>query len=214
MNIIRIAISCEGLTEKNFVNKVLTPYFSEKYYCNQNSCSKILIKPSSLDGSVSIDSAFKQIEKLVNSHHVITTLYDFYGFQKRKDFSPENLEQILLDKLNSYKDKFIPYIQKYEFEALLFSDLEILASSLGKVEKTNELKKLIKEFSSPENINGNRDTCPSRRIQKIFPLYDKVFYGETISKNIGLTKIRQECPRFNSWIEKIEKKIEEKISNP
>ncbi len=47
-------------------------------------------------------------------------------------------------------------------------------------------------------------TAPSRRLQRAFPRYDKRIHGPLIANRIGLDRMRAECPRFGSWLQKIE----------
>ena len=98
--------------------------------------------------------------------------------------------------------QLIPYVQMHEFEALLFSDTSILAASNMKVYK--QLDDALQSFSCPEEINDNEQTHPSKRIMKLFIGYQKVLDGINIAREIGLAKIRQECPHFNEWITKLE----------
>ncbi len=53
-----------------------------------------------------------------------------------------------------------------------------------------------------ESIIVQKDFCT---IKPIIPKnYDKVDDGLFILKEIGLDKIRQECPHFNSWLTQLE----------
>ena len=46
-------------------------------------------------------------------------------------------------------------------------------------------------------------TSPSHRLERIVRGYDKVVYGNYLAESIGLSKIRERCPRFNQWIESL-----------
>ena len=99
--------------------------------------------------------------------------------------------------------RFIPHIQFYEFEGLLFSAPETLASESGHIELQQDLQHIRDQFASPEHINNSPDTAPSKRIQALISEYDKVVYGSLIALGIGLDRIRNECPLFNQWVEKL-----------
>ena len=58
--------------------------------------------------------------------------------------------------------------------------------------------------NSPEEINDNPETAPSKRIIKLCSNYDKVDDGVLILKEIGLSGIRNACPHFNEWVLKLE----------
>ncbi|HLO85357.1 MAG TPA: DUF4276 family protein [Nostocaceae cyanobacterium] len=59
-------------------------------------------------------------------------------------------------------------------------------------------------FSSPEHINEDPNTAPSKRILKCCPGYDKPLHGSLIAIDIGLDVIRQQCQHFDKWLNKLE----------
>ena len=67
-----------------------------------------------------------------------------------------------------------------------------------------ELGEVRSSFPSPEDINDNPDTAPSKRIKMLLPEYQKVVAGPLIAKETGLDTIRAECPRFADWLAKLE----------
>ena len=99
--------------------------------------------------------------------------------------------------------KFIPYIQLHEYEALLFSDIQKL--ELEYPDKQREIAQLIDDVTGlkPEEINSKPETAPSKRILSRIPSYDKVTSGLNITKEIGVDKLMQKCPHFDSWIRAI-----------
>ena len=98
---------------------------------------------------------------------------------------------------------FIPYIQLHEFEALLFSDIQKL--ELEYPTKHKEIMRLATDVEGlkPEEINTKPETAPSRRILSYIPSYDKVTSGVNITLQIGIDRLRLECPHFDSWIRAI-----------
>jgi hypothetical protein len=214
MSIIKILV--EGPTEILFINEVMKPHFHQrgKY-----------IKPFlfQVEGGVPKYSiSQKQILNTIKSDRscFCTTMVDFYGMPKdwpgRKD---SDSCETYLDKASTVENKllkdiaiqmgdswnpaqFIPYVQMHEFEALLFSETSILAASNLKVSK--QLENILQSFSSPEEINDNYDTCPSRRIKQHIESYVKTVDGIIAANKIGLLTMRQKCPHFNEWITKLE----------
>jgi uncharacterized membrane protein YheB (UPF0754 family) len=194
---LRFCISVEGATEREFVNQLIMPYFSER---------DILITPVSMNGNISLDRIRHELPPLLGSFDYVTTFYDLYGFKRRQGKSAEQLEQNLLELVNPERQRrLIPYIQQYEFETLVFSEPEVIADELQEADKQEQLKAILQEAGEPEQINDGMDTCPSRRLKTLFPHYDKKFHGPNICKRIGLNKIRKACPRFNSWLIKLER---------
>ena len=207
---IRVAISVEGQTEREFVKKTLLPHL-EQY----NLFITPIIVTTSKDrcgtkhkgGCINIDRIKNEIKKLLPSFDYVTTFYDFYGFSKRPANNVDELEEILFNLFNNRK--FIPYIQKYEFETLLFSKPEYFNELFGDDTITKEMQKIIEQFQDDiESINDSPQTAPSKRIEELFEnigeYYNKVFYGEAIASEIGLETIRKRAKRFDRWLEKLE----------
>lgn len=204
----RLAISVEGQTEEAFFKKNIVPYFLQ-----YDIYTDIIIVTTSKDrcgrknrgGCINIDRVKNEVQKLLNSYDYVTTFYDFYGFSNRPADNIDELETVLYNFFNN--QKFIPYIQKYEFETLLFSNPQYFTNYFGNDRVEKEMIKAINHYQDIELINNSIQTAPSKRIVKLFELederYNKVLYGEGIATDIGLSKIRQEAKRFNSWIDKV-----------
>jgi len=207
---IRVAISVEGQTEEEFCKNLLTPFFRDYNI----EMTPIIIITTSKDrcgrkhkgGCININRIQNEISRLLPSFDYVTTFYDFYGFSDRPIDDVDELEEIIFGLFND--SRFIPYIQKYEFETLLFSKPEYYKEYFGDDKVTQEIKKIIAEFQDDiEKINDSPNTAPSKRLEKLFEQvgerYDKVFYGVGIAQDLGIDVIRQKAKRFNKWIEKI-----------
>ena len=205
---IRIAISVEGQTENEFCKKVLAPFFR-----TQSIEITPIIVTTSKDkcgrkhkgGCINLNRIKSEVEKLLPSYDYVTTLYDFYGFNDRPSEDVDELEMIVSEMFNDRK--FIPYIQKYEFETLLFSKPEYFTEYFGNDKVSREMQKIVDTYEHIELINDSPETAPHKRMENLFQLsgdsYDKVFHGEGIAHDIGLGVIREKAIRFNIWIEKI-----------
>lgn len=78
-------------------------------------------------------------------------------------------------------------------------------TSLGVVvEGQTEEEFVLNVLADPEDINDNSETAPSKRIKKEIPRYRKRRFGYIVAKTIGISKIREECPRFNEWLKQLE----------
>jgi hypothetical protein len=140
----------------------------------------------------------------------VTTMFDYYGLPRSfpgraeaKGNTPyEKLqfcEKALEEKINN--KRFIAYLNLHEFEALLFSGLEAIDLEFPAYRKASELKDIRSKFASPEEINDSEQTAPSKRILKLFPNYQKDLNGINIASRIGLTKIRETCKHFDTWLQ-------------
>ena len=200
---IRLAISVEGETEEEFVKEVLAVHLR---------CVGVAAYPISLNGNVSIPRLSQRISQLYHTFDSVTSLVDFYGFKRKGSLTPRELEQNLLSeiqaKINRDWDarRVIPYVQVHEFEALLFSDTTAFPDVITTLspELLAELTAIRQQFQTPEHINDNPNTSPSHQITAIIPGYNKVVAGPLIAQEIGLPKIRQQCPRFNAWLTSLE----------
>ena len=199
---IRLAISVEGPTEEEFVKNVLADHLRSK---------GVEPQPILLNGNVTVERLASDIARLIWSFNRVTSLVDFYGFRDKNTATPEQLEQRILErvarKINRSWDqsRVIPYIQKHEFEGLLFSNVDAFANAIDATEESvEELRSIREKFPTPEDINDNSETAPSKRIVKVISQYEKVVYGSLIAMEIGLDAIRAECPRFSDWLTRLE----------
>ncbi|MCH9852511.1 MAG: DUF4276 family protein [Alphaproteobacteria bacterium] len=181
----RLAIIVEGYTEYYFVENILKKHLPKLNITAINLCG----------GGISFKSVLGDAKILLHNYDYVTTLVDYYQFRKPEhmqtiDDIENGLEQAISNK------KFIPYLQKHEFEALVFSDIARIQDNLG---ENSQLQKIRQQ---PEEINHNEP--PSKLLMRIFPDYNKTSDGITILKATSWNTIRQECPRFNEWITKLE----------
>ncbi|KQN63583.1 hypothetical protein ASF13_18550 [Erwinia sp. Leaf53] len=158
------------------------------------------------------------VERLVNfmRHQYyeadrLTTFVDFYGFQDANGRSASVLENEILQGLvqqGLQAHRIMPYLQMYEFEALLFSDVDKFEYVLDgwNVRVKEQLLTISQQFLTPEAINNHPSTAPSKRILNVFPAgtYSKTIHGPIIAEEIGIDTLRQRCPGFNGWIERLE----------
>jgi hypothetical protein len=154
-------------------------------------------------------------------------MFDFYGMPTdwpgRRDASArpvrergEFVEAALLYDVSQHaggdfnRMLFIPYVQMHEFEALLFSNVDILCTTLsplcrrGKDDLATALDRVLAEAGEPEAINDRPHYAPSKRILTEVPGYRKVLYGPLVAARVGVEAIRRLCLHFNSWLERLE----------
>ena len=148
---------------------------------------------------------------LYHSHDSVTSLVDYYGFQRKGDRSVEALEAHLREKTGERvgagwdENRVFPYVQMHEFEGLLFSDVEVFATQIDfPPDCMAALRAVREQFTTPEDINDNYETAPSRRIASVIPRYGKRLHGPILAEEIGLDRIRAACPRFDAWVRRLE----------
>lgn len=217
----RVHVICEGQTEETFVNEVLAPYLNRmKVY----PAASLVGKPGKKGGGVTTERMVGDIKLrlLSDKKACCTTFFDFYGLdsafagkasailngsyvEKAKKVEEALAEKVKEAVGEDAARRFLPYVQMYEFEGLLFSDVEKLASGLGVTELRDSLAAIRDGFSTPEEINDSPETAPSKRILALMDRYEKPLYGSLAALEIGLDKIRNECGRFDGWVSRLEK---------
>lgn len=196
----RVCIICEGPTEQAFVKNCLYPLLVTK---------AVYVYTDNMAGNISVERIAHFARNNFSAYDFITTLVDFYGFKQNHYPNREGLEKAIMQAVNTLihnidpSTKFIPYVQMYEFEGLLFTDVqqfEWVQDAWNEI-CLQQLQAIRADFDNPEQINNSRETAPSKRLEKIFAhYYNKVEHGSLIAESIGLERIRVECPNFNKWL--------------
>lgn len=200
---IRLAVAVEGETEEEFIKSVLAAPLSDHGVHAYAIC---------LRGNVSVERLVSEMVLLQWDFDAVTSLVDFYGFRgKLPGETAEQLEARVDNELQSQlgadldASRVFAYVQRHEFEGLLFSEVGAFGALLDPhPDALKDLQRVRESFSTPEDINDAYKTAPSRRIQAAIPLYRKRTFGPLVAEEIGLTKIREECPRFGSWMDRLE----------
>jgi len=216
----RVTIIVEGPTEESFIDNILAPdLWSHNIYLTPI----ILGVPGHKGGNVNYARVKKDMLLRLKQDRssYCSTFLDLYGIGRDFPGLPasdnqtghqkaQQIEQAIAEDIaKTIPDlrpelRLIPYIQPHEFEALLFSDTDALAKSLGRAPLANNLRNIRNSFPTPEDINDNSLTAPSKRIVALHPLYKKVLDGTTAAKAIGLGTMRRECQHFRTWLTHLE----------
>ena len=198
--LIRLAIVAEGQTEAKFVRGVLANHLMPR---NVHSTTVVM------GGNVSVQRLASFMARLYGSHNAVTSLVDLYGFKQRGSANADELETEVREQVHKNirrgwdERKVLPYLQRHEFEALLFTDVAAFLSIDVDDEAMGRLQAVRSQFATPEDINDDRDTAPSKRISQTVP-YDKAADGPVVAAEIGLEKMRSACPRFGAWLGRLE----------
>ena len=198
----RLAIVVEGSTETEFVDNMLVPYLSER---------GVYPFPYSLDGNVSVARLAHRMAGFLHSADCVTSLVDFYGFRHRNNATPDQLENMIDQAVKQRttrswdRRRVFSYVQQYEFEGLLFSNVNAFAVLPFASDRTvPALQEVRSQFPTPEAINGNPNTAPSKRIERVMHRYNKRRDGYLVAEEIGLDTIRAQCPRFSQWVARLQ----------
>jgi len=211
---VNVIVLAEGLTEHIFIKDLLAPEFGKKM---------VFLYPATIGGDVRFERVQHDIGAFLKQRPdaYVTTFIDYYGVKEwpgvddvPQSATPAQIAQIVYEATrkqinalfspNLRTDKrFIPYMTIHEFEALLFSDSVTLADELN--QNQENIDAILTECVEPEAINKGPQTAPSKRLDRLsggkFP---KTTLGIGIARAIGIPKMREKCPLFNSWLEQLE----------
>jgi len=213
-----IAVLVEGQTEEKFINDVLCPHFeSYKIFLSPTILNTKITKvgPNFKGGINSFGQVKRDLRPLLHntSASMITTMFDLYdlpsdfpGYSESSGLRGVEKAQLIEAELKKRfgDSRFEPYLSVHEFEALLFADVSRTSEALGASHLQSKFQKIRNQFSTPEDINDNPKTCPSRRITNLFEGYEKPLYGTLCTKKTGITILRSACPHFDEWITMME----------
>ena len=208
----RLYIVVEGQTKEEFVTKVLAPHLLKQGILCVTPVA-IHLRRGGRGGMVSYEPLKNDILRLLREGDapIVSTLIDFFrcpdtpGKEVWNKATNHQREVELREQeigLDIGSGRFIPYIQLHEFEALLFSS-DVAFEKLFSSKEADELSKIVKDYSNPEEINSSPEGAPSKRIMAIVPTYNKVLHGELIADAIGIEIILERCPRFRAWVERL-----------
>lgn len=195
----------EGKSEVIFVERYLIPYL----YQQKEALQAVPMRAQTIrtnrkqhkkGGAPNYPKVKNELKILLKDpQRIVTTLLDFYALPT--DFpnhttDKANVQQIEDGMLQDFPtNNFMPFIQVYELEALMFADLNW--TNLYEEEEQTALQAISEQFSNPETINHNQP--PSKRLDELIA-YKKVADTDLIFSEINLDNVRKKCPRFNQWI--------------
>ncbi len=195
---IRLGISVEGSTEREFVHHVLNPHLL---------AFNVFARAVDLGGNVSIDRIRSRLPAMFGNFEQVSTLYDFYGFKRRGNHDLASLTTAITETVpEQSRRRLTPYVQLHEFEALLFAVPKITVEQLGgSTGHLHEMQQAVAAAGNPEAVNDSPQTSPSHRLHHLFgTTFQKKIHGPKIIAAAGLPAIREQCPRFDAWITRLE----------
>ena len=213
----------EGQTEESFIRRLVAPTLAElAVYVTPR-----LLRTSrrARGGALTTDRVLHHLPRILKERDdvYVSTFFDLYGLapdfpgvKATKGLSDPvaraaTIEAAFCDEVvqaaGCRPERFLPHIQPYEFESLLFSDVSQFATTRPQwSEYVQDLKVARESAASPEYINDGATTHPSARLRRLLssPQYDKRIDGSAVAGQIGLDGIRGECRHFANWLERIE----------
>ncbi len=215
-----VYVIVEGPTEESFVKGPLAEVlWSSGVYVTPI----ILGVPGHKGGRTNYARVGKDIVRQLRQDQgsYCTTMIDYYGLGRGFPGTPvpshlqnvqkvEHIERAVMDDVCRQIPDFrpdvrlIPYLSLHEYEGLLFSDPDVFALSLRQPHLASSFHGIRNEFPTPEDINNNPETAPSKRVVRIYSAYKKVIEGTIAARAVGIQKMREECAHFRDWVRRLE----------
>ena len=221
----RLLVHVEGQTEESFINEVLRSHLAAKGYYSVEARIVGNARLRERRGGI---RPWPSVKKDIVNHLrkdqdcIATTMVDYYGLPqtwpgraRSKSFkSVEKKAQcvqeavrddVIAEMGNRFdSDRFVPFIVMHEFEGLLFSDCAAFSRGIVRPDLEVKFRAIRDAFATPEEINDSPGTAPSKRVKDLVPGYEKPLLGVLAVLEIGLSRIRDECPHFSGWLKQLE----------
>ena len=223
----RVLVVVEGQTERAcFQQSDVAGQFVRRGFALN---PRVIGKPGHKGGIRSFQAVLPEIVNLLKQERDVrvSTFFDFYalpltkwpGYPKSAELPPEVAVQLIEAEMSIVlakeapdlrPERFVPYIQLFEFEALLFADPAAMAQTFGAPKLEAVFAGIVEECGGCEQINNGSETAPSKRIAKAFPAYKKrsvsahapLIMGQMARSNWG--RLLCACPRFSAWLDRLE----------
>lgn len=215
----RLVFIVEGDCEQRFINEHLIKYLSYKFPGISMHAQKITTnrKKHVKGGNVGYPLFKNELQRVAAQGGVmITTFLDFFrlpnnypGYTQDANLIDCIEDAVRIDCIDVVSPNyFLPYIQKHEFETLLFANYSGFSGVVDK-EQAQKIIDIVRDrkYPTPEDINGGEETAPSKRLLSIFN-YNKVWDSALVLKDVDINVLRSRCPRFDLWVYKLESALE------
>ena len=217
---IRINVVVEGRTEESFVGRILAPIL----WSRQIFLTPIILgRRGQKGGRTNYDRVKTHVVTLLKQDPsaYCSTMIDFYGLGKGFPGMPlppnlANIDKVVRIERAVSEDivarnadlrpdvRFLPYLQLHEYEALLFSDPQALATAIRQNRLAQQFQAIRRKYPTPEDINDDPNTAASKQVLGAYPAYRKVVDGMLAAQAVGIDKMREECAHFDGWIRQLE----------
>jgi len=221
MNLI---VYVEGVSEEFFVNRQLRPHLQLHGWSTVKPIGVATSpNPEGQRGGLTNWPAVEQdLRNLFTQNSGpdwrFTTLWDFYGtpdsfpgFAAARAAAPGSDRAAMVEAALSahfQEPRFSPYVQMYEFEALVLAAIDGLKELYSsQAAALDALKVQCEAMGNFEAINDGPTTHPARRIDAVLPGFwnTKEDDGPIALRTVRLDSPRHWCPRFNQWLTRLER---------
>ncbi|GGA46040.1 hypothetical protein GCM10010981_38970 [Dyella nitratireducens] len=216
-----VIVFAEGQSEEQFIKQVVAPSLHHQQIYLKAQTLKT--SQQGTGGAVTFGRLMFYARNALRQYPnaILTTFLDLYGLdtdfpefheaKKQAEVAGRvakleaALHREVVTQVGCRAERFIPHIQPYEFEGLLFSDVTALSTIEPRWKRyLNQLRVIRDAFPTPEHINDSFETKPSRRLEALLePQYRKTRHGPLVAGRVTLATMESECLHFRGWIEKL-----------
>jgi hypothetical protein len=215
----RALVLAEGPTEERFIKDVLREHFwaiDLDVAPTVVSTKRVRTGTAFRGGITSFGKFENDARRLLGTagSALVTTMIDYYrlpadfpGMATRPVAKAIDRVKHVEGSIRSHfgnPQYFFPYLSVHEFEALLFCSPDELARALTQPEAAHRFAAERNGYATPEEINERPGFSPAERIRAISPSFQKTLHGPSVTKRVGLERLRADCPHFNQWITELE----------
>lgn len=212
-------ILVEGQTEEVLVRDMVTPHLAHFGWW----VTPIIVKtnrpaggPSYRGGATSWKQIEREIRLLLRDSRVdlVTTMFDYYGLPSEcpgmadrpaggADTRVRHVESSITTEIGDRR--FLANLVLHESEAWVFAAAQQLGELFADDKLAAKLVRDVDNAGGPEEVNDDPNTAPSKRLRRYCPEFVKTQDGPLAVVELGLDRLRAQCPHLNEWLEKLER---------
>ena len=218
---VEVIVFAEGPTEEKFIERLVSP--ARRHL-------QVFVKPQTLytsqtakGGAVTFDRLKFNARNTLRQHPdaVLSIFLDLYALDtdfpaseearhkpdiySRITFLEQGMKETIVAHVQCRPERFVPPIQPYKFEGLLFSGVQALSAVEPTWTKSiATLTKIRTSTETPGHINDGYETTPSRRLEDpLHPQYQKTTHRPRAAERISSEIIESECKHFKAWMDTV-----------
>ncbi|MEC3981074.1 DUF4276 family protein [Amycolatopsis sp. H20-H5] len=211
----RLHLLVEGQTEATVVRETMLDHFQAEGWLVTWSMIRTQRSTGAHRGGVSSWAKIhRDVKELLGGKnlHVLTTLFDYYGFPEDAPGMPTrpagsahdqvaHVEQALAATVGDRR--FLPHLVLHELETWVFAAADQLAELRGEPELANRLKADCLAAGGAELVNNGPKTAPSKRLTSYCGDYLKTVDGPLAINDLGIKALKKQCPHFAAWLDEL-----------
>ncbi|HEX5118733.1 MAG TPA: DUF4276 family protein [Pseudonocardiaceae bacterium] len=215
----RLHVLLEGQTEEVMLRNVLEPHLRTAGWTVSWSIlvtKRLVDGPAHRGGVTSWAKLERDIRRLLSgrSFAAVTTIIDYYGLPgdvPGMSSRPSGDARIRVGHVEAAMGaaiddlRFVPHLTLHEAESWVFAAAEQLADLYRDPDLLARMRADVAAAGGPELVNDGPETAPSKRLRSYREDdYLKATDGPLAVAELGLGRLRQQCPHLHAWLTGLE----------